>query len=221
MKETAFILIVEDEPDLLHVIAKALTDEGYVVDLARDGESGLEKAIAWDYDAIVLDLMLPGKDGWQVLQELRRSKKTPVLILTAKDGESDLVDGLDRGADDYLVKPFRHLELMARLRAIIRRSAGVAKSTVEIGDVVVDTASRTLLKSGRLVNLTAREFALVEILALNRGTVVTRTMLYEHLFDENEDTLSNLLDVHVFNIRRKLSKDFITTRRGQGYVIDA
>jgi two-component system OmpR family response regulator len=214
------VLVVEDEPELLRVIARALAEEGYAVDRAADGEEGLFRATSWEYDAVVLDLMLPKIDGWQLLAEIRKRKKTPVLILTARDAVPDRVRGLDGGADDYLVKPFELAELFARLRALIRRSAGQAAPTIEIGDVVVDPRSRTVTQRGRPVALTAREYALVEMLALRRGEVVSRTAMYDHLFDENDDTLSNLLDVHVSNIRRKLGKDFIVTRRGMGYLIE-
>ncbi len=214
------VLAVEDEPDLLSSLTKALREDGYAVDGASDGEEGLYKAESCDYDAIVLDIMLPRLDGWELLRRLRKTKKTPVLILTARDSVRDRVRGLDAGADDYLVKPFELPELLARLRALIRRSASQAQARLEIGDVAIDTAARTVLRRGKAVTLTAREYALVEFLALHRGKVVTRTMLYEHLFDENDDTLSNLLDVHVSNIRKKLGHDFITTRRGHGYCIE-
>jgi two-component system OmpR family response regulator len=215
------ILVVEDEPELLRVTAQALREEGYAVDEAADGDDGFFKASSWDYDAIVLDLMLPGRSGWQVLAELRRQRKTPVLILTARDAVTDRIRGLDTGADDYLVKPFALAELLARLRALIRRAAGQAGPVVEIGDVRIDTRARTVMRAGKFVALTAREYSLVELLALARGKVVSRTQIYEHLFDENEDSLSNLLEVHVSNIRKKLGKDFIETRRGLGYVVDA
>jgi two-component system OmpR family response regulator len=214
------ILVVEDEPDLRCILVEALREEGYAVDEAGDGEDGLHKAISWDYDALVLDLMLPRLDGWALLRQLRRSRKTPVLILTARDTVPDRVRGLDAGADDYLVKPFELVELQARLRALIRRSAGNATSTIILGDVVVDTAARVVSRDGQAVALTAREYALVELLAQHHGQLITRSMIYEHLFDETEDTLSNLVDVHVSNVRKKLGKDFITTRRGQGYLID-
>ena len=214
------VLAVEDEPDLLNSLTKALREDGYAVDGAPDGEEGLYKAESYDYDAIVLDIMLPRMDGWELLRRLRKTKKTPVLMLTARDAVRDRVRGLDTGADDYLIKPFELPELLARLRALIRRSASHAQARLEIGDVVIDTAARTVLHRGKSVALTAREYALVEFLALHRGKVVTRTMLYEHLFDENDDTLSNLLDVHVSNIRKKLGHDFITTRRGHGYTVE-
>jgi len=214
------VLAVEDEPDLLGSLMKALREDGYAVDGAPDGEDGLYKAESYDYDAIVLDIMLPGIDGWELLRRLRKTKKTPVLMLTARDAVRDRVRGLDTGADDYLVKPFELAELLARLRALIRRSASQAQARLEIGSVVIDTAARTVTRNGEVVTLTAREYALVEFVALHRGTVVTRTTLYEHLFDETDDTLSNLLDVHVSNIRKKLGHDFITTRRGHGYAIE-
>ncbi len=213
-------LIVEDEPDLLRSLAQALREEGYAVDTANNGENGLFKAESYDYDAVVLDVMLPGIDGWEILKRLRKTKKTPVLMLTARDQTRDRVRGLDTGADDYMVKPFDLPELFARLRALIRRSANKTTNVIEIGDVKIDTAARNVLLKEKLVELTAREYALVAFLALHRGEVVTRTQLYEHLFDENDSTLSNLLDVHVSNIRKKLGHDFITTRRGHGYSIE-
>ena len=214
------ILIVEDEPDLLRSLAQALREEGYAVDTVNDGEDGLFNAESYDYDAIVLDVMLPKLDGWEILSRLRKTKKTPVLMLTARDQTRDRVRGLDTGADDYMVKPFDLPELFARLRALIRRSVNKTTNVIEIGDVKIDTAARNVLLKEKLVELTAREYALVAFLALHRGEVVTRTQLYEHLFDENESSLSNLLDVHVSNIRKKLGHDFITTRRGHGYSIE-
>ena len=214
------VLVVEDEPDLLDSLVKALREDGYAVDGAAEGEDGLYKAQNYEYDALVLDIMLPRIDGWELLRALRKTKKTPVLMLTARDAVRDRVRGLDTGADDYLVKPFDLSELLARLRALIRRSASQADSSIQIGNVVIDTAARSVRKQGEAVVLTAREYALVEYLALHRGKLVTRTMLYDHLFDENDSTLSNLLDVHVSNIRKKLGHDFITTRRGHGYCIE-
>ena len=214
------VLVIEDEPDLLSALAITLREEGYAVDTAGDGEEGLYRASNWDYDAIVLDIMLPRLDGWEVLRRLRQTKKTPVLMLTARDQSSDRVRGLDSGADDYVLKPFDLSELLARVRALIRRSAGHAQSAIEVGPVVIDTAARTVKRNGQAVALTAREYALLEFLAVHRGEVVTRTVLYEHLFDEDDSTLSNLLDVHVSNLRKKLGHDFITTRRGHGYCIE-
>src|SRR6185369_457094 len=214
------ILIVEDEPDLLRSIAQALREEGYAVDTAADGEDGFYKAESYDYDAIVLDVMLPKLDGWEILKRLRKIKKTPVLMLTARDQSRDRVKGLDTGADDYVVKPFDLSELFARLRALIRRSANKTTNVIEIGDVVIDVAGRQVTRGGEAVPLTAREYALLEYLALHRGELVTRTTLYEHLFDENDSTMSNLLDVHVSNLRKKLGSEFISTRRGHGYCIE-
>jgi two-component system OmpR family response regulator len=215
------VLIVEDEPDLLNSLLQAVREDGYAADGAPDGEEGLFKAETYGYDAILLDVMLPGIDGWEVLQRLRKKRKTPVLMLTARDAVRDRVKGLDTGADDYVVKPFDIEEVLARLRALIRRSASEAQPRLQIGAVVIDMTARTVSRHDELVNLTAREYALLEFLALHRGKLVTRTTLYEHLFDENDDTLSNLLDVHVSNLRKKLGHDFITTRRGHGYSIDS
>lgn len=214
------VLIVEDESDLLAALAQSLREEGYAVDTAGDGRSGLSKANSSPYDAIVLDLMLPQLDGWRVLRELRGAgNAVPVLVLTARDALPDRVRGLDAGADDYLLKPFELAELLARLRALIRRAAGIPDSKMEIGDVTIDTATRLVTKEGQAVSLTAREYALVEFLAMHRDELVTRSMIYDHLFDENDDSLSNLVDVHVHNVRKKLGKNFLFTRRGQGYVI--
>jgi len=215
------ILVIEDERELLSAIARALREEGYAVDESLDGEDGLFKATSWEYDAIVLDLMLPQRDGWNLLASLRQQKKTPVLILTARDSVDDRIRGLDAGADDYLVKPFALTELLARLRALIRRANGQADPIIQIGDVAIDTRARTVTRRGTAIFLTAREYALVELLALHRGRLVTKTQIYDHLFDENDDTLSNLVEVHVMHIRKKLGRDFITTRRGQGYLVDA
>ncbi len=218
--EVMRILVVEDEALMLKSLAQALREEGYSVDTAPDGREGLYKAQNYDYDAIVLDVMLPHLDGWGVLEKLRATKATPVLMLTARDANSDRVRGLDGGADDYLTKPFDLMELMARIRALIRRAAGQARPTIEIRDVRIDLRSRTATLAGKAVALTAREYGILEYLALHRGEVVSRTTLFEHLFDENEDTLSNLLDVHVSSLRRKLGADLIATRRGLGFGIE-
>ncbi|MBE2282192.1 MAG: response regulator transcription factor [Prosthecobacter sp.] len=213
------LLIVEDEPDLLRALARALREDGYAVDTAEDGEDGRFKALECDYDAIVLDWMLPVINGLEVLKALRAKKQTPVLMLTARTAVNHRIEGLNTGADDYLAKPFDINELRARLRALIRRSGGQARDQIVIGGVNVDTWSKSVTLSGEPVVLTAREYALVEYLALRRGKMVSRTELYEHLFDENEDSLSNLLDVRVSLVRKKLGAEFIQTRRGQGYCI--
>lgn len=215
------ILVTEDEPRLLANLAKALREEGYAVDTASTGDDGLYKAQNYNYDALVLDVMLPGMDGWQVLERLRKTKPTPVLMLTARDAPKDRVRGLDTGADDYLVKPFDLTELLARLRALIRRTAGQSRPQIDLGDIQIDTRARAVTHAGQPVVLTAREYAILEYLALHKGEVISRTELYEHLFDETDDTLSNLLDVHVFSIRKKLRHDLVATRRGQGYCIDS
>jgi len=214
------ILVVEDEADLRHGLEQALREEGYAVDSAEDGEEAIYKADSWNYDAIVLDVMLPKADGWQILEKVRQSKKTPVLMLTARDAVRDRVRGLDLGADDYLVKPFDLAELLARLRSMIRRSAQAPSPILTFGELSLDTAAKTVSVKGEPVTLTAREYALIEFLAFRRGKVVSRTELYDHLFAEEDDTFSNLLDVHVCNVRKKLGKDFIQTRRGHGYVME-
>jgi len=213
------LLIVEDEPDFLRTVAQFLREEGYAVDEAADGEEGLQKAEDTDYDVIVCDVMLPQFDGYELVRRLRQKRKTPVLMLTARSGVRDRIHGLDNGADDYLAKPVDLGELAARVRALIRRAHGHATSAACIGEVEVNTAARTVTLRGVPVVLTAREYSLLEFLIQHRGKIVTRTQLYEHLHDETDTPLSNLVDVHVFNLRRKLGADFIVTHRGQGYSI--
>jgi len=215
------ILVVEDEPDLRSALAQTLQEEGYAADQAADGVEGLFKAESADYEAIVLDLMLPGMGGLEILRKLRsQGRKTPVLILTARDSVDDRVAGLDTGADDYLVKPFALTELLARLRALVRRSAGLADPILQLGNVRIDTRARTVSRLGIEIPLTAREYALLELLALHRGKLITRTTIYEQLFGDDDDTLSNVVEVHVSHLRKKLGKDLIQTRRGQGYQVD-
>lgn len=213
------VLVVEDEPDLLAAVSQALVEDGYAVDESIDGEAGLQMALTWPYDLVVLDIMLPIMDGFTVLSRLRQKKSTPVLILTARDTLDDRLRGLDGGADDYLVKPFSVQELLARVRAVIRRALGKGSSRISIGNTEINLANKSISISGEPVGLTAREFALIELLLLNRGKVVSRTEIYDHIFDRNENSLSNLLDVHVSNIRKKLGANFIQTRRGQGYIV--
>lgn len=213
------LLIIEDEADMLRRLAKILRAEGYAVDTAADGEEGLLKARENDYDLILLDAMLPVLDGWELLARLRKTKTTPVLMLTARDASADRVRGLDNGADDYVAKPFDLPELLARVRALIRRGAATASARLDFGEIIIETAQRRVWRRAEAVALMPSEYALLEYLALHRGKLVTRTTLYEHLFDENEMTLSNLLDVRVSNLRRKLGQDFIVTRRGHGYGI--
>jgi two-component system OmpR family response regulator len=214
------LLVVEDEEDLRRGLEQALREEGYAVDSAADGTDALYKAENWEYDAIVLDIMLPGIDGLEILRRLRQKKKVPVLFLTARDATTDRVKGLDLGADDYLVKPFDLGELIARIRALIRRSSGAPNPLLTIGPVSVNTTARTVTVDGKEIELTAREYALLEYLLRHRGAVVSRTELYDHLFAEEDESFSNLLDVHVCNLRRKLGRDFIETRRGHGYLVE-
>ena len=215
------ILVVEDEVDLASALRRALEDDGFACDVASDGREGLYQAESVDYDALVLDLMLPGLDGCELLRRLRERKPTPVLVLTARDGLSDKVGVLDTGADDYLTKPFALPELLARLRSLIRRAGGEPRPTLEVGGVRIDTVARTVTRDGSPVALSPKEYAVVEFLARHRGELVTRTRIYEHIYDDREDTLSNVVDVYVCGIRRKLGRGFVRTRRGEGYIVDA
>jgi two-component system OmpR family response regulator len=192
------------------------------VDVATDGEEGLSKAESQPYDLILLDLMLPRRSGLDVLENVRKTKAMPVLILTARDSVAERVRGLDLGADDYLVKPFALTELLARARALIRRAHGKTRTVLQIGDVVIDLGAKVVFLEQQPVHLTPREYAIVEYLALHRGQLVSRSRLYEQVFGEEEDPFSSSsMDVHLSNVRKKLGKDFITTRRGEGYLLDA
>ncbi|QBG49162.1 response regulator transcription factor [Verrucomicrobia bacterium S94] len=215
------LLIVEDETDLREALAMSLKDEGYAVDQAEDGEEGFYMAVEWNYDAIILDIMMPRMDGWEVMEKLRKVKDTPVLILTARGAVDDRIRGLDLGSDDFMVKPFDMDELAARLRALIRRAAGKATTTLTFQGLKIDTAKKTVSVEGTPVKLTALEYALIQYLMMHRDAVVSRTELYEHLFNEDDDSLSNVLDVHICNARRKLGGEYIKTRRGIGYTIGA
>ena len=215
------LLVVEDEVDLAHALARAIREEGFACDVAHDGEEGLYFARELDYDLILLDLMLPGLDGRTLLRRLRTLRPTPVIVLTARDSLESKVELLDAGADDYVTKPFELEELLSRSRSLIRRAARKPAPRLTIGAVELDTVTRVIALEGAPVELTAKEYALVEFLALHRGEVISRAQLYEHLYDEREDTASNVVEVYVSNVRRKLGREFIRTRRGHGYTIDA
>jgi len=215
------LLVVEDDADLRRALARTLREAGFAVDDAADGDDGLFQVLEVPYDAVVLDLMLPGRDGWSVLEALRAAgRKTPVLLLTARDAVADRVRGLDGGADDYLTKPFASSELIARLRALIRRATGAPDPKMELGGLTVDLTAQRVFRGDAEITLTAREFGILELLAHRRGTVVTRTSIGEHLYDDTSELMSNAIDVHVASLRRKLGSDLIQTRRGLGYLID-
>ena len=215
------LLIVEDEPNLGRQLRNALEGAGYAVDLATDGEEGLFLGQTEQYDAIILDLGLPEIDGLTVLDRWRKEgKTTPVLVLTARDSWSDKVAGLDAGADDYVAKPFQTEELIARLRALIRRASGNASAELIAGDIRLDTRSGKVTKDGEPVKLTAQEYKLLSYLLHHKGKVVSRTELIEHIYDQDFDRDSNTIEVFVTRIRKKLGADVITTIRGLGYSLD-
>jgi DNA-binding response OmpR family regulator len=218
------VLVVEDHPSMARSLANGLREEGYAVDLALDGEEAEHLATVNAYDAVVLDLMLPKVDGWTVLKSIRRNRPgLPVLCLTARDAVEDRVKGLDLGADDYLVKPFAFEELLARIRSVIRRGHGQASAVMTVGDLEIDIARKSVTRAGQPVQLSAREFALLEYLAHRQGEVVSRTDIWEHLYDQHDETISNVVDVYIGYLRNKIDKGFerklIHTRRGQGYVL--
>jgi two-component system OmpR family response regulator len=220
------ILLVEDEVKMARAIRRGLEQEGYSVDSAPDGDEGLYKATEWDYDAIVLDVLLPGIDGFEVCRRLRRAGRwAPVLMLTARDAVGDRISGLDAGADDYLVKPFAFGELLARLRALIRRGRPERPAVLSVGDLALDPAAHAVTRAGRPVPLSAREFALLEFLMRHAGEVVTRGAILEHVWDMNYDGFSNVVDVYVGYLRRKLERPAggarIRTVRGVGYALEA
>jgi len=215
------VLVVEDQDDLREVVVETLREESFAVDESADGEEGLYKALNWDYDIVVLDVMMPVMNGWEVLDGLRKEKQTPVLMLTALDQVCDKVKGLNHGADDYLAKPFDLTELVARVRAVMRRKGGDHCPEVAVGKVTINTTAKTLRLGDKEVEVTAREFAMAELLIKHRDEVVTRDFLYDHLFDENDESMSNMLDVYVYKLRQKFGKNFIKTRRGQGYIVES
>jgi len=222
------ILLVEDAKPLARSIAQGLSEEGFSVDVAGDGEEGLHLASEIAYDAVVLDRMLPLLDGLSVLRRLRsKGVKTPVLLLTALGEVGDRVEGLDGGADDYLVKPFAFDELLARLRALVRRHRGQAHNELDLGRLRLDLSARTASVDGRPLDLSAKEFSLLEVLALEPGTTFSRTRLAERLYDEESDRDSNVIDVFVARVRRKLEAagldgaGVLRTQRGAGYRLDA
>jgi two-component system OmpR family response regulator len=215
------VLVVEDEPNLLRQLKSALEGAGYAVDTASDGEDGHYLGSTENYDAVVLDLGLPELDGLTVLDRWRKAGKVmPVLVLTARDSWSDKVAGLDAGADDYLAKPFQTEELIARLRALIRRAAGQATSELTAGGVRLDSRSGRVTLDGEPVKLTAQEFKLLSYLMHHKGKVVSRTELIEHIYDQDFDRDSNTIEVFITRIRKKLGADLISTTRGLGYSLD-
>jgi two-component system copper resistance phosphate regulon response regulator CusR len=220
------ILLVEDEPRVARFVAKGLRERSYAVDIAVDGESALYQTEINDYDLIILDVMLPGRDGFAVCRRLRkRDIKTPVLMLTARDAIDDRVAGLDSGADDYLVKPFEFKELLARVRALLRRAGELRPSVLQIADLTLNTANHTAARSGRRIGLTAKEYALLEYFAMHQDRLLGREEIAEHVWDENFDPMSNVIDVYVRRLRKKVDEGFrsplIHTRRGAGYIFSA
>jgi two-component system copper resistance phosphate regulon response regulator CusR len=217
------VLVVEDEPRIARFLAKGLREQAYAVDVSVDGDDAVYKASINDYDAIILDVMIPGRDGFQVCSELRAAGSTvPIIMLTARDHVQDRIDGLDSGADDYLIKPFAVAELLARLRALLRRGHAVRPETIEIGNLLIDTRARRAARGGKNLPLTTKEYALLEYLAREQGRVVNRAELAEHVWDEHFDPLSNLIDVHINRLRSKVDKGFaplIHTHRGAGYML--
>ena len=218
------ILVVEDEKKVAGFVKKGLEEESYAVDVAYDGEEAINLLKTYPYDLVILDLMLPKKDGFQVLKEFRESGgDAPVLILTARDSVEDVVKGLDLGADDYLRKPFSFLELLARVRALLRRRKGEPQSVLRVGDLEVNLTDRRVFRGGKEIELTSKEFALLEFLVRNKGRVLTRTMIAEHVWNQSFDSGSNVIDVYINYLRKKIDHGFdkklIKTIRGVGYMI--
>lgn len=220
------ILLVEDDRKVASFIRRGLAEEGYAVDVASDGETGLAMGLDRLHDVIILDVMLPGKPGFQVVRELRQAKvSTPVLLLTAREAVEDKVQGLDAGADDYLTKPFAFAELLARVRALLRRGTAARPPVLRVADLTLDPATRTVSRGGEAIPLTNREFALLEYLMRGAGRVLTRTMIAEHVWDYSFDSTTNVIDVYVNYLRKKVDagreRKLIHTVRGVGYVLKA
>jgi len=220
------ILLVEDEPDAARMLAKGLREEAYAVDVAGDGERALEQTYINDYDLIILDVMLPGKDGFEVCRELRAAgSAAPVLMLTARDAVEDRIVGLDSGADDYLSKPFDFEELLARVRALLRRKPALYPEIINVADLSIDTRARRARRGGKDIDLTAKEYALLEYLSRRAGEVVGRADIAEHVWDNSYDPFSKVIEVFIQRLRRKIDEGrglkLIRTRRGEGYVLTA
>jgi two-component system, OmpR family, response regulator len=220
------LLLVEDDAKLARAVGRGLRHEGYAVDVVADGDAALAQAAVWDYDGIVLDVMLPNRDGFDVCRTLReRDCWAPILMLTARGQVGDRIRGLDLGADDYLAKPFDFGELLARLRALVRRAPAQRPARVQVGDLVVDPSTHEVARAGVAVALTAREFAVLEYLARHAGEAVTRATLLDHVWDENFEGSTNVVDVYVGYLRKKLEQPFdrplIRTIRGVGYALEA
>ena len=219
------ILLAEDDRRIANFVSKGLRENSYAVDVANDGEDALYQVSINDYDLIILDVMMPLKDGFEVCRELRqKGNKTPILMLTARDAVEDRISGLDFGADDYLIKPFEFGELLARLRALLRRQNVVRPPKIIIADLEIDTISQKVWRGGKEILLTAKEYALLEYLAREKGKVIGREEISTHVWDESFDVFSNLIEVYVNRLRAKIDKDFapqlIQTRRGAGYILD-
>jgi DNA-binding response OmpR family regulator len=218
------VLLVEDDSGIAHFVAKGLREQSYAVDVSANGEEALYQVAINTYDLVILDVMIPAPNGFAVCKELRRTgHRMPVLMLTARDAVEDRVEGLDCGADDYLTKPFEFRELLARLRALLRRPSALQSPTLSVADLIVDTAGQAVSRGGRFISLTAKEYALVEFLVRNAGRVVGRAEIAEHVWDEEFDPFSNLIEVYVNRVRRKIDtkgfKPLLHTRRGAGYVL--
>lgn len=218
------ILVVEDEPKTGDYLSKGLTESGFVIDLARTGTEGLHLASEGDYDLIVLDVMLPGMDGWEVLRRLRERKQVPVLFLTARDEVEDRVKGLELGADDYLVKPFAFTELLARIRTLLRRGSAREPESLQIADLTIDVIRRRVMRNAERIDLTPKEFALLHLLARRKGEVLSRSFIASQVWDMNFDSDTNVVDVAVRRLRAKIDDDFerklLHTVRGMGYVLE-
>jgi two-component system copper resistance phosphate regulon response regulator CusR len=219
------ILLVEDDPRVASFVARGLREQAFAVDIAEDGRSALFQAFVNPYDAILLDVMIPGEDGFVVCRKIReRGLRVPILMLTARDAVDDRISGLDTGADDYLTKPFAFGELLARLRALLRRGADLRPAVLRVGDLEVDTRGQRAQRGGRSIQLTTKEYALLEFLARHAGEVVGRAAISEHVWDDNFDPFSNTIEVYINRLRRKLSDAgepaMIFTRRGAGYLLE-
>jgi two-component system copper resistance phosphate regulon response regulator CusR len=220
------ILLVEDEPDAARLLAKGLREQTFAVDIAANGAEAVYLASVNNYDLIILDVMLPLKDGFEACRELRAAgSSVPVLMLTARDDVRDRIEGLDSGADDYLIKPFDFHELLARARALLRRGPSLRPETIEAGDLKIDTRSHSVERARQLIKLTAKEYALLEYLARRAGQLVSRSEIAEHVWDENFDPFSNLIEVYIQRLRRKIDDGrepkLIRTLRGEGYMLAA
>jgi len=215
------VLLIEDNDHLRRSVNALLSEYGYDVMSVANGSEGVERALQWSFDIIILDIMMPVMDGWEAMKKIRETKETPIIMLTARDSVEEKIKALDLGADDYINKPFDIAELIARIKSVTRRTAPNNDRIIEAGGLIIDTLSRSVTMNNEVIDLTSKEFSIIEMFAFNQGKVITREKIYDIHFSDEDEKTSNILDVYIYKLRKKLGKDTIKTKRGYGYLFNA